>query len=52
MHVCGLYVYSALGGQKRTLDPLELELRTVVNDHVGAGNSLTPLQEQPVLLNC
>lgn len=52
VYLCAACVCVAGGGQKRTLDPLELELRTVVNDHVGAGNSLTPLQEQPVLLNC
>jgi hypothetical protein len=28
----------ALGGQKKPLDPLELELGVVVNGHVGAGN--------------
>ena len=31
-------VCSVLGGQKRASDSLELELQTVVNSHVGAGN--------------
>lgn len=31
------HVHGALGGQKRTLDPLELELEMVVIHHVGAG---------------
>lgn len=32
---CG---YSAWGGQKRVSHPLKLELQTVVNSHMGAGN--------------
>ena len=28
----------ALGGQKRALDPLELELQVVVSGYVGPGN--------------
>lgn len=38
MHVCTLYVSGAHGDQKRVLDPLELELETVMRHHVGAGN--------------
>ena len=37
MHVCIAYLYSAQRNQKRASDPLELELQTVVNLHVGAG---------------
>jgi hypothetical protein len=41
-----MYVYV------RVSDPLELELHTVVNCRVGAGNWVNPgsLEEQPVLL--
>lgn len=28
----------ANGGQKEVLDPLELDIQMVVNQHVGAGN--------------
>lgn len=31
MNACALPVYIALGGQKRVLNPLELELQTVVS---------------------
>lgn len=37
----------AQGGQKRALDPLELELQTVVSHHAEAGSSL---HEHQVLL--
>lgn len=33
-HICAWYVP---GGQKRALDPLKLELQTIVSHHVGAG---------------
>lgn len=33
------HIYSAYESQKRLLDPLELELRVVVTQHVGANNS-------------
>jgi hypothetical protein len=40
-------VPGALGGKKRALDPLELELGMVVSLHVGAGDgALGPLEEQ------
>jgi hypothetical protein len=44
-HVC------ALGGMKRALGLLYVELRTAVSHHVGAGNSVLPgpLQEQVLL---
>ena len=32
-----VHVPDLRGGQKRTFDPLELELQTVVSHHVGAG---------------
>jgi hypothetical protein len=35
--LCTLCV-QARGGQKRALDPLELELQMVASHHVGAGN--------------
>ena len=34
--LCIICVANAYGGQKRALDPLELELQTVVGHHVGA----------------
>nr|XP_042140348.1 uncharacterized protein LOC121832207 isoform X3 [Peromyscus maniculatus bairdii]XP_042140350.1 uncharacterized protein LOC121832207 isoform X3 [Peromyscus maniculatus bairdii] len=38
-------------GQKATLDPLELELQTIVSHHEGSGNqTLGRLQEQRMLL--
>ena len=40
----------AVGGQKRVLDPLKLELKTVVRCHVDAENPIRgPLEEHPVL---
>lgn len=36
--MCTTYVLGAGGGQKRTLDFLELEIGIVVRDHVCAGN--------------
>jgi hypothetical protein len=38
LSVCAAYVYSTHGGQKRASDPLELELQTIVNHTVDAGN--------------
>lgn len=40
LHVCLCirHLSGALGGQKRALDPLKLELQMVVSCHVGAGN--------------
>lgn len=40
LHTClwATFVYGALDGQKRTLDPLKLELQMVLSYHVGAGN--------------
>lgn len=35
---CMLYMYAWCSGQKRVLDSLELELKTAVSCHVGAGN--------------
>jgi hypothetical protein len=34
-----------LGGQKRVLDPLELELQTAVSHHVGAGTYIYVLRK-------
>ena len=40
-----------LGGQKRVLDPLGLELQVAVSYHGGAGElNPGPLEEEPVLL--
>lgn len=36
--ICTMCVPGAIGGQKGSMDPLELELWMVVNHHVGAGN--------------
>lgn len=38
LYVCILFIFGACGGQKRVLDPLELEFRMVVSHQVGAGN--------------
>jgi hypothetical protein len=37
-YVCAPCVYSVHGDQKRSLDAQELELQTIVNHHVSAGN--------------
>jgi hypothetical protein len=34
------------GGQKRALDPLELELQKSVDHHMDTRNNLSPLSEQ------
>jgi hypothetical protein len=47
MHVSMHYIHR---GQKRALDPLELELQMVISCHVGAETELTSLEEQLVLL--
>jgi hypothetical protein len=38
MSGCIMCMPGSHGGQKRALDPLGLELQTVMNCHVGAGN--------------
>jgi hypothetical protein len=38
-------IYSAHGDQKRELDPLELEIQTIVSYHVGAGNQIQVLSK-------
>ena len=38
VYACTLYVCCALRGQKRTLDPLELELQAVMNYQVSVRN--------------
>lgn len=38
VYVCNVCVHGTRGGQKRALDPLELELQMVIICHVGAGN--------------
>lgn len=40
MYVCVQCAYSVCRGQKRLLDPLELELQMVVSCHVGVGSNL------------
>ena len=48
--VCIIWMPGAHGGQKRTLDPLELKLLMVVSHHVEPRIQAGPLQEQQVLL--
>ena len=43
IYECTTCVPGAPGGQKRALDPLELKLHMVGNDHVGAGNQIQVL---------
>lgn len=38
MSICVIHVYSAQKGQRRALNPLELEPQKVVRHHVGARN--------------
>lgn len=38
MRICALYACSACPGQKRVLDPLELEIVMDVSHHMGTGN--------------
>lgn len=47
MYVC---VLCTQGGQKREFGSLELELQTVVSGRVGAGNLMSSVEEQLVLL--
>jgi hypothetical protein len=50
--VCELLVYSACGGLKRALEPLELNFEASVRQHVCAGKlKVGSLEEQPMLLN-
>lgn len=47
MHVCmcSIRMPAVLKGQEKVLDPLELELRMVMSQYVGAGNqNLVPLR--------
>ena len=52
--MCLYTVCTALRGQKRVANHLELELQTIVSSHVssyvGAENQPSTLKEQPVLL--
>lgn len=49
--VCTEGVFDALGGQKRALEPMELELKMVVRCDVAVENQRWGyLQDQPVLL--
>lgn len=46
-YVCvHIHVCSAIGGQKRVLDPLEVELQEAMSHHVGPG-TLAPLTAEP-----
>lgn len=45
MYVCVLEACSARRGQKRALDPLELEFQMLVTCPVGAGWNLSGLEE-------
>lgn len=38
MYVCATHVFNARASQKRTADPMELELQVVVDCHVGTEN--------------
>lgn len=40
MYVCTLSICRAQSDQGRTPEPLKLELQTVVNYHMGAGNQI------------
>lgn len=40
IYVCALLIYSSCGGQKEEADSLELDLHTIVNCHVDAGNQI------------
>jgi hypothetical protein len=53
MHVymCTVYMSGVHGGLKKVLDPLELELSTVVSCHVGAGNQTWVLCKSTRTLN-
>ena len=48
MSVYDMHACSAHGGQKRAVEPLEVELQTVVSCHVGARNQTQVLEEQLV----
>lgn len=37
-YICVPHIYSSLKDQKKSLDPLELELETAVSFHEDAGN--------------
>jgi hypothetical protein len=37
VYVCSTCMHGTQGGEKKALDPLELELQTVVRCHMGAG---------------
>ena len=41
--MCAVCMLGACRGQKRTSDPLELDLGNVVSTHVGAGNQIQVL---------
>lgn len=43
MFICASHACSVHGGQKKVLDPLEMELKVVVNCHVSAGNRAVSL---------
>lgn len=43
MFICASHACSVHGGQKRVLDPLEMELKVVMNCHVSAGNRAVSL---------
>lgn len=40
MDVCAPHAFSVYGGQKKKLDPLDLELQMVLSHHMGAGNQI------------
>jgi hypothetical protein len=48
--MCTICNPSVLGGQKRAVDPLDLELWVGLKHHVAAGN-LCPLKEQSKQIN-
>ena len=45
MHVsmCTLSIHGTIRGQKTVIDPLELELETVVSHHAGVGKGILVL---------
>lgn len=52
LHICVPHACSVQGGQKRSLDPLELELQMIVTCHVCAGSQTESPERAASVLNC
>jgi hypothetical protein len=48
VYLCTACIPDDWGGQKRALDPQELELQTAMNCHLGAGNQVWVFWESGV----